>query len=76
VRNTLAIYITVSLIATVALAQLLYWRLVITRENRVADEPIDGFDMDWLYESVEAWVGLEADDAQPVPVDDPVLVSA
>jgi hypothetical protein len=76
VRNALAIYITLSLIATVAIAQLLYWKLVVTCEHRVDDQSIDSFDMDWLCESVEAWVGLEADDAQPVPVDDRVLVSA
>ena len=75
-RNSLAIYITLSLVVAVAIAQLLYWKLVIARENRVDEHPIDSLDMDWLCEPVQAWVGLEADEAAPVPAGDPVLVGA
>jgi hypothetical protein len=71
VRDALAIYITLLLIVTVAIAQVLYWKLVIAREHAVCDELPD---IDWLYEPIEAWVGFEADEAEPVLVGDPVLV--
>jgi hypothetical protein len=74
VRDTLAIYITLSLIATVAVAQFLYFRLVIVREGANGDDTTDTVDLDWLYESVEAWVGMEADECEPASVGDPVLV--
>jgi hypothetical protein len=77
VRDALAIYITLLLIVTVAIAQLLYWRLVIARQD-VACGDARGFselpDMDWLRQPVEAWVGFEADEAAPALVGDPVLV--
>ena len=73
-RDALAIYITLLLIVTVAIAQVLYWKLVIAREHVVSDELEDFLDMDWLHEPVEAWVGFEADEAEPVLVGDPVLV--
>ena len=38
VRDALAIYITLLLIVTVAIAQLLYWKLVIARDHAVRDE--------------------------------------
>lgn len=72
-RDALAIYVTLSLIVLVAIAQLLYWKLVIAREHVVGDEIPDISDMDWLRQSVEAWVGFEADEAEPAPVGDPVL---
>jgi hypothetical protein len=40
VRDALAIYITVLLIVTVAVAQVLYWKLVIARESSAGDEPV------------------------------------
>ncbi len=73
-RDALAIYITLLLIVTVAIAQLLYWKLVIAREHAVRDELSDLPDMDWLHEPIEAWVGFEADEAEPALVGDPVLV--
>jgi hypothetical protein len=71
VRDALAIYITVLLIVTVAIGQLLYWRLVIARADVACD---DIPDMDWLRQPVDAWVGFEADEAEPARVGDPVLV--
>lgn len=70
-RDALAIYITLLLIVTVAIAQVLYWKLVIARDHAVCDELPD---MDWLHEQVETWVGFEADEAEPVLAGDPVLV--
>jgi hypothetical protein len=74
VRDALAIYITLLLIVTVAIAQVLYWKLVIAREHAVCDKLEDFPDLDWLHEPVQAWVGFEADEAEPVLVGDPVLV--
>jgi len=75
VSDVLAIYITLSLIVTVAIAQLLYWKLVIAREHDACETTIDTFDLDWLCESAQTWVGLEADEPEPAPVGDPVLVA-
>jgi hypothetical protein len=75
VRAMLAIYITVAAIVIVAVAQILYWKLVITVQDvtrpDAAGEQIP--DMDWLREPVETWVGLDADDAGPALVGEPVL---
>lgn len=74
-RDALAVYITVLLIVLVAIAQLLYWKLVIAREDIVSESPADIPDLDWLREPpVQAWVGFEADEADPALVGDPVLV--
>jgi hypothetical protein len=74
VRDALAVYITVLLIVMVAIAQLLYWKLVIAREDVACDRTADVPDMDWLRKPpVEAWVGFEADEAEPAVVGDPVL---
>ena len=73
-RDALAIYITLLLIVTVAIAQMLYFKLVIAREDVASDETQDLPDMDWLREPVEPWVGFEADEAEPALVGDPVLV--
>jgi hypothetical protein len=78
----LAIYITVLLIVTVAVAQVLYWKLVIARENVASDETADFTELVWLRQPIDAWAGLETDEAQPalvdepVPVDEPALVGA
>jgi hypothetical protein len=77
VRDALAIYITLLLIVTVAIAQLLYWKLVIAREHVSCGDTPDFSklpDMDWLRQPVEAWVGFEADEVAPALVGDPVLV--
>jgi hypothetical protein len=74
VRDALAIYVTLLLIVTVAIAQVLYWKLVIARDDAAGDEIRDLPDMGWLHESVDAWVGFEADEAEPALVGDPVLV--
>jgi hypothetical protein len=74
VRDALAIYITVLLIVTVAIGQLLYWKLVIARKDVACDDIPDIPDMDWLHQPVDAWVGFEADEAEPARVGDPVLV--
>ena len=74
-RDALAVYITVLLIVMVAIAQLLYWKLVIARNDIACDQTAEIPDMDWLREQlVEAWVGFEADEAEPVLAGDPVLV--
>jgi hypothetical protein len=74
VMDSLGIYITVLLVVAVATGQLLYWKLVIARED-VACEDIPNIpDMDWLRQPVDAWVGFEADEAEPARVGDPVLV--
>lgn len=74
VRDSLGIYITVLLVVAVAIGQLLYWKLVIARGD-VAREDIPNIrDMDWLRQPVDAWVGFEADEAEPARVGDPVLV--
>ena len=73
-RDALAIYITLLLIVTVAIAQLLYLKLVIAREDVMGEETQGVPDMDWLREPVEPWVRFEADEAEPALVGDPVLV--
>ncbi|HEX3691294.1 MAG TPA: hypothetical protein VHV28_16450 [Solirubrobacteraceae bacterium] len=73
-RDGLAIYITLLLIVTVAVAQLLYWKLVIAREHVSACESTPEIpDMDWLRQPAEAWVGFEAGEAEPALVGEPVL---
>jgi hypothetical protein len=74
VRDALAIYITLLLIVTVAIGQLLYWKLVVAREQVVSEDIPDIADLDWLLEPVDAWVGFEADEAEPARVGDPMLV--
>jgi hypothetical protein len=74
VRDALAIYITLLLIVMVAIAQLLYWKLVIARKNVACEQTADIPDMDWLREPpVNAWVGFEHDETEPALVGDPVL---
>lgn len=83
VRVTLAIYITLFAIALVAVAQILYWKLVIAREGVAINEvpetnPVPEMpaipDMAWLGEPAESWVGFEGDDMAPALAGDPVLV--
>lgn len=70
----MAIYITLALIVLVAIAQVLYFKLVIARESVACDETPDTLDLEWLRESMEAWMGFETDE-EPALVGDPVLVS-
>lgn len=70
----MAIYITLLLIVMVAIAQVLYFKLVIARDDSAGAETPDLPDMGWLHDPVETWVGFEADEAEPVLVGDPVLV--
>ncbi|MFZ1995146.1 MAG: hypothetical protein WAU75_13610 [Solirubrobacteraceae bacterium] len=72
-RDTLAICITLALIAAVAIGQALYWKLVIARTADACDANSDMPDMDWLRRPVDSWVGFEADEAEPARVGDPVL---
>jgi hypothetical protein len=72
----LAIYITLLLVVTVAIAQVLYWKLVIGREDIAGDETPDLPDMNWLSEPIQTWVGFEADEADPALLGDSVLVGA
>ncbi|MGH2895578.1 MAG: hypothetical protein ACRDPM_20245 [Solirubrobacteraceae bacterium] len=73
-RVTLAIYITLFAIALVAVAQILYWRLVIAREVAATDAMADMdcvadldpvADMDWLREQAQSWAEFEADEMEP-----------
>lgn len=74
-RDALAIYITLLLIVTVAVAQVLYFKLVLAREDTASKETSDLPDMEWLREPVETWVGSEADEAAPPRRGDSVLVA-
>lgn len=65
----LAIYITLCAIVAVATAQILYWKLVITRADVACD---DLPDMHWLLEPVTSCIGPEADDSDPVLGGEPV----
>lgn len=71
----LAIYITLFAVALMAVAQVLYWKLVIAREGVASagvPEADQTPDMEWLREPAEPWVGFEADDVEPARVGDPV----
>jgi hypothetical protein len=83
VRATLAIYITLFAIALMAVAQILYWKLVIVRQGVAIDHvpetkgmpEMDRMpDMAWLRGPADSWVGSEADDMAPTPAGDPVPV--
>lgn len=73
-RSALAIYITLSAVAVVAIAQILYWKLVINRESGAGDLAPDSPDMVWL-ETVDTWAEFEADAVEPVELIEPGLVS-
>lgn len=73
---TLAIYITLFAIALVAVAQIVYWKLVITRDGVAIEEmpELDRMpDLDWLREQAQSWAEFEVDDTEPALVGDPVL---
>ena len=84
-RSTLAIYITLSVVAVVAIAQILYFKLVLARQRAASEEAPD---MGWLHEPIDAYIGLGPDDMElalaiePMPgaeatfVAEPVLVAA
>jgi hypothetical protein len=65
VRSTLAIYITLSAVAVVAVAQILYFKLVIARETARADDASDAMpraDTMQLADALVAWpeIAMEA----------------
>lgn len=74
-RSTLAIYITLSAVAAVAIAQILYFKLVLARQRAVSE---DVPDMGWLYEPMDAYIGVGAADMEPalepLPVAEPGYV--
>jgi hypothetical protein len=73
VKSTIAIYITLFAVAVVAAAQILYWRLVITRTPAAA---ADIGDAGWLPQPVRASpeIGMEAD--EPDLAAEPALLAA
>ncbi len=81
-RSALAIYITLFAITLVAIAQILYWKLVINRDGAAGEAAPEVADMGWAREPVDPWAGFEADAlapallAEPVPVREPVLLAA
>jgi hypothetical protein len=71
VRSPLAIYITLFAVASVAIAQILYWKLVITRRGTAGDAAPEVADMGSALEPVDPWAGFAADASEPVPVSEP-----
>lgn len=77
-RSTLAIYITLSAVAVVAIAQILYFKLVLARQRAASEEAPD---MGWLYEPIDAYIGIGAEDMEPalaiepMPVAEPTFVA-
>jgi hypothetical protein len=59
VRSTLAIYITLSAVAVVAVAQILYFKLVIARDTTRAEDTAEAMP---LQDALVAWpeIALEA----------------
>jgi hypothetical protein len=78
VRSTLAIYITLFAVAVVAIAQILYFKLVLARGHAASE---DVPEMGWSYEPIDACIGVGVDDMEPalaiepVPVAEPALVA-
>ena len=67
-RSALAIYITLFAITSVAIAQILYWKLVINRRVAAGDLALEVPDIGCALEPVDPWAGLEADALEPVRV--------
>ena len=72
-RSTLAIYITLFAVAVVAVAQILYWKLVIARDEPCAEE---AWATEWLADSLLAWPELELEAVEPQFAAEPVLAAA
>jgi hypothetical protein len=78
VRSTLAIYITLSAVAVVAIAQFLYFKLVLSRQQPASE---DVADMGWMHEPINAGIGVGVDDIEEaleperVPVTEPAFVA-
>jgi hypothetical protein len=75
VRPTLAIYITLFAVAVMAIAQIVYWKLVINREAAPGDAAPKGPAMDWALEPIDPRDGFAADTAEPLLVSEPAVVS-
>jgi hypothetical protein len=78
VRSTLAIYITLFAVTLVAIAQILYFKLVLSR-RRTAPEAAS--DTGWLYEPVDACIGVGVHSldaalaSEPPPVAEPAFAA-
>lgn len=72
-RSTLAIYITLFAIAVVAMGQILYWKLVVKRDEAVTE---DIRDAEWLAESLVMWTGIETEEVETDLATEPVLLAA
>ncbi|MGZ4167596.1 MAG: hypothetical protein ACXVSE_08815 [Solirubrobacteraceae bacterium] len=72
-KSTLAIYITLSAIAVVAIAQILYWKLVIKRHEVRAEDTCGAA---WLPESLVTWPEIDMGAAESRFAAEPVLVGA
>ena len=72
-RSTLAIYITLFAVAVVAVAQILYWKLVVAHDEVCAEEACA---TEWLPESLMAWSELELEAVEPQFAAEPVLAAA
>jgi hypothetical protein len=69
----LAIYITLFAVAAVAVAQILYWKLVIRSDEARAEDTCDAA---WLPEAPVAWPEVPAQAAEPLFAAEPVLAAA
>ncbi|MFL5864254.1 MAG: hypothetical protein ACJ780_26380 [Solirubrobacteraceae bacterium] len=71
-RSTLAVYVTLFAVAVVAVAQILYWKLVIARDPApgAADAPDPG----WPHEPMAARQDLPLEDSGPRPGAEPLYV--
>ena len=68
-RSALAIYITLFAVAVMAIAQILYFRLVLARRRIASEEaPETGL----LYEPIELYIGVQLDDTEPSVATEPV----
>ena len=72
-RSTLAIYITLFAVAVVAIAQILYWKLVVTRDQAVTEEIRDA---ERLPEALVMWTEIEMEADETDLATEPVLLAA
>ncbi len=74
-RSTLAIYITLFAVAVMAIAQIVYWKLVINREAAPGDAAPKGPAMGWALEPIDPCGGFAAETAEVLLGSEPALVS-